>query len=155
MLYHFLFPLADEYTIFNLFKYLTFRTGGAVLTALVISFVIGPSMIRWLRGQQANGQPIRNDGPETHLAKRGTPTMGGLMILVALIISTLLWADINIYSSIFRFGYRIIRICYLVSEAIFSEIICIGSIFNRPLNKITRSTQNGCLKALIWLLTHH
>ena len=78
-----------------MFKYLTFRTGGAVLTALVISFVIGPSLIRWLRGQQANGQPIRNDGPETHLAKRGTPTMGGLMILVALIISTLLWADIN------------------------------------------------------------
>ena len=95
MLYHFLFPLTDEYTIFNLFKYLTFRTGGAVLTALVISFVIGPSLIRWLRGQQTNGQPIRNDGPETHLAKRGTPTMGGLMILVALIISTLLWADIN------------------------------------------------------------
>ena len=95
MLYHFLFPLADEYTIFNLFKYLTFRTGGAVLTALVISFVIGPSMIQWLKGQQASGQPIRNDGPETHLAKRGTPTMGGLMILVALIISTLLWADIN------------------------------------------------------------
>ena len=93
MLYHFLFPLADEYTIFNLFKYLTFRTGGAVLTALIISFVIGPSMIRWLRGQQVNGQPIRNDGPETHLAKRGTPTMGGLMILVALVF-TVLWADI-------------------------------------------------------------
>ena len=71
MLYHFLFPLADENIVFNLFRYLTFRTGGAVLTALVISFVIGPSMIRWLRGQQANGQPIRNDGPETHLAKRG------------------------------------------------------------------------------------
>ena len=94
MLYHFLFPLADEYIIFNLFKYLTFRTGGAILTALIISFIIGPSMIQWLRGQQANGQPIRDDGPETHLAKRGTPTMGGLMILVALIVSTLLWADI-------------------------------------------------------------
>ena len=94
MLYHFLFPLADDYIIFNLFKYLTFRTGGAILTALIISFIIGPSMIQWLRGQQANGQPIRDDGPETHLAKRGTPTMGGLMILVALIVSTLLWADI-------------------------------------------------------------
>ena len=94
MLYHFLFPLADEYIIFNLFKYLTFRTGGAILTALIISFIIGPSMIQWLRGQQANGQPIRDDGPETHLAKRGTPTMGGLMILVALMVSTLLWADI-------------------------------------------------------------
>ena len=94
MLYHFLFPLADEYIIFNLFKYLTFRTGGAILTALIISFIIGPSMIQWLRGQQVNGQPIRDDGPETHLAKRGTPTMGGLMILVALMVSTLLWADI-------------------------------------------------------------
>ena len=94
MLYHFLFPLADEYIIFNLFKYLTFRTGGAILTALIISFIIGPSMIQWLRGQQVNGQPIRDDGPETHLAKRGTPTMGGLMILVALIVSTVLWADI-------------------------------------------------------------
>ena len=86
MLYHFLFPLADEYIIFNLFKYLTFRTGGAILTALIISFIIGPSMIQWLRGQQVNGQPIRDDGPETHLAKRGTPTMGGLMILVALMV---------------------------------------------------------------------
>ena len=94
MLYNFLFPLADEYIIFNLFKYLTFRTGGAILTALIISFIIGPSMIQWLRGQQVNGQPIRDDGPETHLAKRGTPTMGGLMILVALMVSTLLWADI-------------------------------------------------------------
>ncbi|TVR98748.1 MAG: phospho-N-acetylmuramoyl-pentapeptide-transferase [Rhodospirillales bacterium] len=96
MLYHLLFPLADEFTIFNVFRYLTFRTGGAVLTALVISFVLGPWLIRQLRNHQAGGQPIRDDGPESHLlTKRGTPTMGGFLILVALTLSTLLWADLS------------------------------------------------------------
>tara|TARA_Y100000588_G_C14262694_1_gene928356 strand:+ start:464 stop:1549 length:1086 start_codon:yes stop_codon:yes gene_type:complete len=95
VLYNYLFPLADDYQIFNLFRYLTFRTGGAVITALVLSFLIGPRMIDWLRMRQQGGQPIRGDGPETHFAKKGTPTMGGLMILVALIGSTLLWADIQ------------------------------------------------------------
>jgi phospho-N-acetylmuramoyl-pentapeptide-transferase len=95
MLYNFVFPLADEYQIFNIFQYLTFRTGGAVLTSLIISFIIGPRIIGWLRNNQKNGQPIRGDGPETHLAKKGTPTMGGLMILIALFISTILWADIE------------------------------------------------------------
>ena len=95
MLYNLLFPLADEYQIFNLFRYLTFRTGGAVMTALIISFVIGPAVINWLRAQQREGQPIREDGPATHLVKKGTPTMGGLLILIALSISTVLWADLR------------------------------------------------------------
>ncbi|MGE4280587.1 MAG: phospho-N-acetylmuramoyl-pentapeptide-transferase, partial [Magnetospirillum sp.] len=63
MLYNLLYPLADEVALFNLFKYLTFRTGGAVLTALVVAFVIGPGLIRWLRQWQKQGQPIRADGP--------------------------------------------------------------------------------------------
>jgi phospho-N-acetylmuramoyl-pentapeptide-transferase len=95
MLYNLLVPLADDYQVFNLFRYLTFRTGGAVMTALVLSFVLGPRVIAWLRAQQREGQPIRNDGPESHLAKKGTPTMGGLLILIALSISTVLWADME------------------------------------------------------------
>jgi phospho-N-acetylmuramoyl-pentapeptide-transferase len=94
MLYNLLFPLADEFGPFNLFRYLTFRTGGAILTALVISFLIGPRLIAWLKSKQGEGQPIRADGPETHLKKKGTPTMGGLMILIAVIVSTLLWVDL-------------------------------------------------------------
>lgn len=95
MLYNLLYPLADEFQIFNLFRYITFRTGGAVMTALIISFVIGPRVIRWLKSKQGEGQPIRTDGPETHLKKKGTPTMGGLMIMIALIVSTLLWVDLT------------------------------------------------------------
>jgi phospho-N-acetylmuramoyl-pentapeptide-transferase len=96
MLYNLLYPLADEIGVFNLFKYLTFRTGGAVLTALVVSFLIGPGLIRWLRKWQKHGQPIRSDGPESHLlTKKGTPTMGGLMILIGVAIATLLWADLR------------------------------------------------------------
>lgn len=94
MLYNLLFPLADQIPLFNLFKYLTFRSGGAVLTALVLSFLLGPVIIRWLKSKQAHGQPIREDGPESHLlTKQGTPTMGGVMILLAVGISTVLWAD--------------------------------------------------------------
>ena len=95
MLYNLLTPLADEYLVFNLFRYLTFRTGGAIMTALIVCFLIGPGLIRWLRLKQAGGQPIRDDGPESHLKKQGTPTMGGLMILIALAVSTLLWADLT------------------------------------------------------------
>jgi phospho-N-acetylmuramoyl-pentapeptide-transferase len=96
MLFNLLFPLADEFGLFNLFRYLTFRTGGAVLTALVISFVVGPSLIRWLRLRQGQGQPIRPDGPASHLLrKQGTPTMGGMLILLALTLATLLWADLS------------------------------------------------------------
>jgi phospho-N-acetylmuramoyl-pentapeptide-transferase len=89
MLYHFLVPLSDTIQFFNIFRYLTFRTGGAIMTALVIAFVIGPSLIRWLKVKQGKGQPIREDGPQRHLLeKKGTPTMGGLMILIALSVST-------------------------------------------------------------------
>lgn len=95
MLYHIFEPFADDIVFFNLFRYLTFRTGGAIMTSLVISFIIGPPMIRWLRTKQGKGQPIREDGPETHFAKAGTPTMGGLMILVSVTISTLLWSDLS------------------------------------------------------------
>ena len=95
MLYHLLFPLADQFIVFNLFRYITFRTGGGLLTALIIAFVVGPRLIAELRARQALGQPIRSDGPEGHFAKRGTPTMGGLLILVGIIVSTLLWADLT------------------------------------------------------------
>jgi phospho-N-acetylmuramoyl-pentapeptide-transferase len=96
MLYHILFPMADQFAILNVFRYLTFRTGGAMLTALVISFLVGPILIDTLRAQQKGGQPIREDGPEGHLlTKQGTPTMGGFMILLALGLSTLLWADLG------------------------------------------------------------
>jgi phospho-N-acetylmuramoyl-pentapeptide-transferase len=99
MLYPLLYPLADQFQAFNLFRYITFRSGGAVVTALLISFVCGPRLIAWLRSKQGDGQPIRSDGPESHLVrKKGTPTMGGVLILLALTISTLLWADLtNVY----------------------------------------------------------
>lgn len=94
MLYNLLYPLAAEYQVFNLFKYLTFRTGGSMMTAMIICFLIGPAVIRWLKSKQGEGQPIRSDGPETHFKKKGTPTMGGLMILFSVLLSTLLWVDI-------------------------------------------------------------
>jgi phospho-N-acetylmuramoyl-pentapeptide-transferase len=95
MLFDLARPLADQFLLFNLFRYITFRSGAACLTALVLSFVLGPAVIRWLRRVQKNGQPIRADGPERHLIeKKGTPTMGGVLILMALTLSTLLWADL-------------------------------------------------------------
>ena len=96
MLYNLLFPLADDIGVFNLFRYITLRTGGAVVTALFVSFLLGPAVIRWLKSKQAEGQPIREDGPRSHLiTKKGTPTMGGVLILLALGIATLLWADLT------------------------------------------------------------
>jgi phospho-N-acetylmuramoyl-pentapeptide-transferase len=83
----------DSLHFFNVFKYLTFRTIYAVITALVVSFLLGPWMIRKLEALQAK-QVIRTDGPESHLKKQGTPTMGGLLILASVIIPTLLWADL-------------------------------------------------------------
>jgi phospho-N-acetylmuramoyl-pentapeptide-transferase len=80
----------------NVFRYITFRTGGALMTALFIAFVIGPAMIRRLRASQGSGQPIRTDGPARHIIeKQGTPTMGGLLILISSIAATLLWADLT------------------------------------------------------------
>lgn len=96
MLYNILPAFADDFQFFNLFRYLTFRSGGAVITALILSFVLGPGLIRWLKSKQGEGQPIREDGPESHLlTKRGTPTMGGVLILFSLTVSTLLWADLS------------------------------------------------------------
>ena len=87
---------ADQFGPLNLFRYLTFRTGGAVLTALLVSFILGPVVIGWLKSTQTNGQPIRDDGPERHLiSKQGTPTMGGFLILLGLAFGTLLWADLG------------------------------------------------------------
>ena len=79
----------------NLIRYQSFRAGAALMTALLIGLVIGPRFINMLRVRQGKGQPIREDGPQSHLAKRGTPTMGGLMILVSLVISMLLWMDLT------------------------------------------------------------
>ncbi|MCH8322062.1 MAG: phospho-N-acetylmuramoyl-pentapeptide-transferase [Proteobacteria bacterium] len=96
MLYNLLAPLADDYGVLNLFRYLTFRTGGALMTALFISLVFGGPFIRMLKARQKKGQPIRSDGPSGHLIeKQGTPTMGGFLILLSLVFSTLLWADIT------------------------------------------------------------
>ena len=96
MIYNLLYPLADVFSPFNLFRYLTFRSIGAFLTALVLSFLIGGGLIRWLRSKQGQGQPIREDGPASHVVtKKGTPTMGGLLILIALSAATLLWADLT------------------------------------------------------------
>ena len=94
MLYHLLFPLHQTYIIFNVFRYVTFRTAGAILTALLFSLLLGPILIRKLRESQI-GQSIRHDGPESHLKKAGTPTMGGLLILTSIFTSTLLWANLT------------------------------------------------------------
>ena len=96
MLYEWLGPLGEEFQLFNLFNYITFRVGGALMTSLIIFFVFGERMIKMLRSRQGKGQPIREDGPEGHIIKKaGTPTMGGLMILLAVVVSTLLWADLH------------------------------------------------------------
>ncbi len=95
MLY-FLGQLGEAFAAFNVFRYITFRTAGAVITALFFVFMFGPGMIALLRLKQGRGQPIREDGPQTHLlTKKGTPTMGGLMILSGAVISTLLWSNLG------------------------------------------------------------
>ncbi len=94
MLYHLLYPLRDAFSGFNVFRYITFRSAGAVLTALLASFLLAPSMIAWLRRLKV-GQQVRVDGPQTHLTKQGTPTMGGLLIIASLATSVLLWSDLT------------------------------------------------------------
>ena len=95
MFYNLLVPLADSFAPFNVFRYITFRSGGAVMTALLIAFLFGESVIGWLKSKQPE-PPIRADTPERHaLTKKGTPTMGGVLILLSLGISTLLWADLR------------------------------------------------------------
>ncbi len=96
MMFNLLAPLGDQFILFNLFRYLTFRSGAACLTALILSFMVGPALIRRLRAIQRDGQPIRTDGPERHLIeKKGTPTMGGVLILSTMTASVLLWADLR------------------------------------------------------------
>src|ERR1700709_998671 len=96
MLFNLARGFADQFILANLFRYITFRSGAACLTALFLSFVLGPMVIRWLKSVQRGGQPIREDGPARHLIeKKGTPTMGGVLILLSLTISTLLWADLR------------------------------------------------------------
>ena len=94
MIFHLLYPLHTEYSFFNVFRYVTFRTACATLTALLITFLVGPWLIKRLRESQI-GERIREEGPEHHQVKAGTPTMGGLLIISAIVIPTLLWADLR------------------------------------------------------------
>jgi phospho-N-acetylmuramoyl-pentapeptide-transferase len=94
VLYWLLYPLAPRVPAFNVFRYITFRTAMSAVTALVVALVLGPAMIRWLRRAQI-GQSIREEGPKSHLAKAGTPTMGGVLILLAVATATLLWMDLS------------------------------------------------------------
>jgi phospho-N-acetylmuramoyl-pentapeptide-transferase len=96
MLYHFFMNHVDQHHFFNVFKYITCRTGAALLTALLMGFVLSPSIIRWLKSHQGKGQPIRKEGPASHLiTKVGTPTMGGLIVLSSTIVSCLLWCNLE------------------------------------------------------------
>ncbi len=94
MLYDLLVPLADQHTFFNVFRYITFRSAYATVTALALAFLLGPWLIRRLSVLGA-GQPIRQEGPKAHYSKAGTPTMGGVLIIVAVVVPTLLWADLS------------------------------------------------------------
>ncbi|MDH5589746.1 MAG: phospho-N-acetylmuramoyl-pentapeptide-transferase [Gemmatimonadota bacterium] len=94
MLYHLLPQFSDVHIVFNVFRYLTFRAAGALVTSLLVAFLIGPAVIRWLTRLRV-GQIVRSYGPESHLSKAGTPTMGGLIILGATVSSTLLWANLT------------------------------------------------------------
>jgi len=94
VLYWLLYPMAGRFPILNVFRYITFRTAMSAVTALAVALVLGPAMIRYLRRAQI-GQSIRAEGPKTHLTKAGTPTMGGLLILLAVVSATLLWMDLS------------------------------------------------------------
>jgi len=95
MLVYLLVPLAKYHILFNVFRYITFRTAMATVTALALSFLLGPYVIRKLRALQSGGETIREDTPQRHRAKAGTPTMGGILILSAILLSMLLWADLR------------------------------------------------------------
>jgi phospho-N-acetylmuramoyl-pentapeptide-transferase len=114
--------------ILNLVRYITFRAGAATATALLIGLLIGPKFIGWLRIRQGKGQPIRIDGPQTHLSKRGTPTMGGLMILTSVSIAMLLWMD---------FSNRYLWACFFIT-------VGFGLIgFLDDYDKVTKSSHKG------------
>ena len=96
MFHYFFIPFVDQFNFLNLFNYITFRAGGALFTAFLISIFFGPRLIRTLKKIQKKGQPIRKDGPKSHLiTKVGTPTMGGMLILISIFISIILWSDIS------------------------------------------------------------
>ncbi len=95
MIYHFLYPFSDTYSWLNVFRYITFRTIYATITGLTICFVLGPWVINKLRSIGIE-QPIRGDGPGSHLSKEGTPTMGGILVIFSVVVSTLLWAKLNV-----------------------------------------------------------
>ena len=94
LMFYYLYYLSDKFSPLNVFQYITFRAGGAIFTALLISIIFGPYFIKKLKMLKIE-QTIRSDGPQTHFAKSGTPTMGGLAILISLVISTLLWARLD------------------------------------------------------------
>ena len=128
-MFYWLAELSDKISFFNVFRYITFRTGGAVVTALVFVFLFGQPIIDMLRLKQGKGQPIREDGPASHLVtKKGTPTMGGLMILSGLLVSTLLWANpANPYVWV-----------------VLGVTLCFGLIgFYDDYLKVTKQTHNG------------
>ncbi|MBD3733449.1 MAG: phospho-N-acetylmuramoyl-pentapeptide-transferase [Sphingopyxis sp.] len=114
--------------VLNLIRYLSFRSGAAVATALIIGLWIGPRFILMLRMRQGKGQPIRDDGPQSHLAKKGTPTMGGLMILISLMISALLWMDLS---------NRFVWACIFVTGG----FALVG--FLDDLDKVTKASHRG------------
>jgi phospho-N-acetylmuramoyl-pentapeptide-transferase len=128
-MFYWLIELSDRFSILNVFRYITFRTGGATITALIFVFWCGPWIIDHLRLRQGKGQPIRLDGPQSHLVtKKGTPTMGGLMILSGLVVSTLLWANpANPYVWI-----------------VLGVTLCFGAVgFYDDYLKVTRQTHSG------------
>ncbi len=128
-MFYFLEQLGDGFGVFNIFRYITFRTGGAVVTAMFLVLLFGPGTIKRLAKLQGSGQPIRDDGPQSHIiAKAGTPTMGGLIIIASLVFSTLLWANLgNVYVLV-----------------VLGVTICYGAIgFYDDYLKITRASHKG------------
>jgi len=128
MLY-WLIDFSERLSVLNVFRYITFRTGGAMITALVFVFLFGPWIIDHLRLKQGKGQPIRSDGPQSHLVtKKGTPTMGGLMILLGIVASTVLWANpANPYVWV-----------------VLGVTLCFGAVgFYDDYLKVTRQTHSG------------
>src|SRR3954451_17655750 len=105
----FLSQFADEASVFNVFRYITFRTGGALITSAMLVFLFGPTIINSLRVRQGKGQPIRADGPQTHFKKAGTPTMGGLMMLCGILGASLLWANLF---SVYVWVVMMVTLCF-------------------------------------------
>ena len=127
MLYHLLFPLHKYFIVFNVFRYVTFRTGGAIFTSFLISLLVGPALLKRLKQYQIQ-QQIRPDGPQSHFHKADTPTMGGILILLAIVLSTLLWADL---------GNRLVWVCLF-------SLLAIGGVgFFDDFLKLTRKDSRG------------